>query len=153
MSDNGHPTQPTASDPVAQPWVEYWMKAFDQNKQWTDALLAGAPPKVDPTSIRKEWLGAMSKSIEAYLRTPAFLEAMRLNADNLTSNQIASQYVKQEMARQLGVPHLEDIRELQSRLLSATEAVMDRLDSMESRLEAIEKKLDAQAASKRKTEK
>ena len=83
--DKTDTAQPVAgTDAVVQPWVDYWMKQYEQNTQWTQALMAGVPPQVEPEAIRKEWLGTMSKSIEAFMRTPTFLgrHAAKLGGDH-----------------------------------------------------------------------
>lgn len=129
-------------DAMIQPWMDYWMSCFEQNNQWTQSLLAGAPPNVDPAAIRAQWLAAMSKSIEGYLRSPTFLETMRRNAEAMTATKVTSDLAKLEVARQAGVPHIEDIRGLYDRLETAHEVVLERLQMIEKRLEAIESKLE-----------
>ena len=132
-----------ANNAMVEPWVEYWMSLYEQNTEWTKSLMAGVPPDVDPTTVRKQWMGAMSKSIEAYLRTPAFLEYMRRNAEAMTATKITSELAKREIARQSGMPHIEDISGLYDRLETAHEVVLARLQSIENRLEAIEEKLQS----------
>lgn len=132
-----------ATNATVQPWVEYWMKLYEQNTEWTQALMAGVPPDVDPTTVRKQWMGAMTKSIEAYMRTPAFLEGMRRNAEAMTATKVTSELAKREIARESGMPHIEDISGLYDRLETANEVLLGRLQSIEDRLAAIEKTLNS----------
>lgn len=126
-----------------QPWMEYWMQLFEQNSQWQQSLMAGAPPNVDYTTLRSQWLGAMSKSVEAFMRSPTFLEGMRRNAETMTAAKVSGDLAKFEMARQAGVPHIEDIRGLYDRLESAHQLVMEKLEGIERRLSAMEQKLNS----------
>ena len=89
--------------------------------------------------------GAMTKSIEAYMRTPAFLESMRRNAEAMTATKVTSELAKREFARQSGMPHIEDISGLYDRLETAHEVLLGRLQSIEDRLEAIDKKLNSKS--------
>lgn len=127
---------------VVQPWIDYWLNLVEQNTQWTKSLMDGAPQNVDPAVIRQNWLGAMSQSIEAYMRTPTFLEGMKRQAETMTATKVTSELAKLEMARQAGVPHIEDISGLYDRLETANEVVLQRLRTIEQRLEAIEQKLE-----------
>lgn len=132
-----------ATNVLVQPWVEYWMSLYEQNTEWTKSLMAGVPPDVDPLTVRKQWMGAMSKSIEAYLRTPAFLEYMRRSAEAMTATKITSELAKREIARESGMPHIEDISGLYDRLETAHEVVLARLQAIEDRLDSIEEKLSS----------
>lgn len=145
MSD-GSGQQKTAFDgtqTMIEPWMEYWMKMFEQNKEWTQTLMAGAPSDIDPLTLRKEWLGAMTKSIDAYMRTQTFLEAMRRNSDAMAASKVTTELAKREMARQAGMPHTEDISGLYDRLQTANEVVLQKLSAIEQRLDVIEKKIEA----------
>lgn len=147
MNENNGKNAETSGtyDEVVNPWVDYWMKLCEQNTQWTQALMAGTPEHVDPTTIRKQWLGAMSESIESYMRSPAFLEGMKQNAEMMTATKTTSELAKREMARQAGVPHIEDISGLYERLQTDHEVVMHRLNAIDARLASIEKQLSAKA--------
>ena len=148
MSENNGNSGPLgdSTNAMVQPWVEYWMKLYEQNTEWTKALMAGVPPDVDPTTVRRQWTGAMTKSIEAYMRTPAFLESMRRNAEAMTATKVTSELAKREFARQSGIPHIEDISGLYDRLETAHEVLLGRLQSIEDRLEAIDKKLNSKSS-------
>ncbi len=149
---NGQQTETLdANQKVIQPWIEYWLSLVEQNTQWTQALMAGAPQNVDPQVIRHQWLDAMSKSIEAYMRTPTFLEGMKHHSETVTATKVTSELAKLEMARQAGIPHIEDISGLYDRLETANEVVLQRLRTIDDRLEAIEAKLDAQAKKSKKS--
>ena len=145
MSENsGQSTQESTNgnQQVIQPWIDYWMKLVEQNTQWTQAMMAGTPQDVDPAAVRRHWLDAMSQSIDAYMRTPTFLESMKRNSAAMAATKVTSELAKLEMARQAGIPHIEDISGLYDRLETAHEVVLQRLQSIENRLEAIEQNLN-----------
>ncbi|MCA9216891.1 MAG: hypothetical protein KDB27_27665 [Planctomycetales bacterium] len=131
-----------SSNAMIQPWVEYWVKLHEQNVEWSQALMSGMPPNADPAAIRNHWSSAMTQSIEAFMRTPAFLESMRRNAEALTAAKVTSELAKREVAREMGVPHSHDISGLYERLESAHEGVLERLSAIEARLTTIEEKLN-----------
>ncbi|MCA9151558.1 MAG: hypothetical protein KDA92_19735 [Planctomycetales bacterium] len=130
-----------ANDAIVQPWLDYWMKLFEQNSQWTQMLMAGMPPTMDFNQARQQWLKTMSTSLDGYLRSPAFLDAMRRTADMSTATKTNTDAMKLEVTRQIGIPHSEDIRGLFERLESAHELVMERLAAIEVRLSSMESKL------------
>ena len=138
---NGQTGQDDGSQQVVQPWIDYWVKMVEQNSEWSQAMMAGTPENVDPSAVRRHWLDAMSQSIEGYMRTPTFLESMKRNSDAMAAAKTTSELAKLEAARQAGIPHIEDISGLYDRLETANELVLKRLESIESQLEAITKKL------------
>ena len=142
-----------ATNAMVQPWVEYWMKLYEQNTEWTKALMAGVPPDIDPATVRKQWMGAMTKSIESYMRTPAFLDGMRRNAEAMTATKVTAELAKREIARESGIPHIEDISGLYDRLETAHEVLVERLQSIENRLASIEEKLNSKPNKKTGKEK
>ena len=129
---------------IVQPWIDYWMTMFEQNTEWTKALMAGAPPAVEFTTLRSQWLETMSKRIDAYLRSPTFLEGMKRNAESMTATKVSTDLAKMELARQAGIPHIEDIPGLYDRLETAHELVLSRLQAIYQRLAALEHKLESQ---------
>jgi hypothetical protein len=104
-------------------------------------LMAGKPPDVDPASARKEWLATLTQSMDAYLRTPAFLEGVRKNSETLSAAKVSADLAQREWAREAGIPHIEDISGLYDRLETAHEVVLEKLSAIEKRLGAMEKKL------------
>lgn len=145
MNDNSGQSTLNSDDgsqQVIQPWLEYWTKLVEQNTQWSQALMAGVPPDVDPAAVRRQWLDAMSRSIEAFMRTPTFLESMKRHSDTTTAAKVTSELAQREVARESGLPHIEDISGLYDRLETANELVLQRLQTIEDRLEAIEHNLN-----------
>ncbi|MCA9054668.1 MAG: hypothetical protein KDA75_12575 [Planctomycetaceae bacterium] len=130
------------SDAIVRPWMEYWTKVLEQNNEWTTALMAGAAPQLDPAKFRKQWLGALSDSLDAYMRSPGFLDAMRRNSEAMTAMKTTTELAQLEVAHQSGLPHMDDIRGLFDRLETAHEVLLQRFTVIEQRLQSLEEKLD-----------
>lgn len=127
-----------ATQAMLQPWLEFWTQLVEQRSDWTQMMMCAAPPNVDFATMRKRWLEALSKSIDVYLRTPAFLDLMRRNMDNVVQMKTTADLAQREMSRQAGVPHVEDIAGLYERLQTGHELLLARLHDIEQRLGAIE---------------
>lgn len=130
-----------ATQQIVKPWLEFWTQMFDQRTDWMQMMAAGAPANVDLATMRKRWMEALTKSIDAYLRTPAFLESMRRNFDAVTALKGSSELAKREMTRQAGMPYVEDIAGLYERLQTGHDRVLERLEEINRRLAAIEERL------------
>ncbi len=138
---NGQPAPAAdATQAVLRPWLEFWTQIFEQRADWMQVMMAGAPAKMDLQTLRKRWLEALTKSIEAYVRTPAFLESMRKNFDAMTAIKTSSELAKRELSRQAGMPYVEDIAGLYERLQTGHELVLARLTAIDERLAAIERR-------------
>jgi hypothetical protein len=124
--------------PFLQPLMEFWTKSFEQNAAFTQALLAGSREAYDFSALRRRWLDAVAESLDAYLRTPAFLELMRQRFQLLTECKSQGEDLAQELAREAGIPRLPDISGLFERLRSGHKAIRSRLAAIERRLDALE---------------
>jgi len=148
-NDNGQ-TIPAveATQAMLRPWMDFWTQMVDQRGDWMQTMMAGAPANMDLQTLRKRWLEALTKSIDAYVRTPAFLESMRRNFDAMTSMKTSSDLAKREVLRQAGMPYVEDIAGLYERLQTGQELLLDRLAAIDQRLAKIERREDSGADGK-----
>ncbi len=137
-----------AMQAVMRPWLEYWTQLLEQRGDWAEMMLASAPPNVDLKTLQKRWLDTLSKSLDAYLRTPAFLESMRKNLDAMTAWKTTSDLAQREATRQAGMPHVEDISGLYERLQMAHEVTMEKLSEIDRRLADLERQVAADKARK-----
>lgn len=133
-----------ADDPalaVMQPWLDYWTHFVEQRSDWAQMMMAATPPNVDLAQLRKRWLDTLTKSIDAYLRTPAFLDSMRRNLEATTALKSSTDAAQREASRQAGMPHVDDIAGLYERLEMCHAEQMEKLNTLERRLTTLEKRL------------
>jgi hypothetical protein len=131
QSRNGH-------DPVLGPFVDLWGKLLEQGMEPTRLVLEGAREAFDPAALRRRWLDALAQSLDAYMRSPAFLEAMRRGFLPMTEFKSRAEDLAQEVARETGVPRMPDVSGLFERLQIGQEAILARLGAIEHRLAALE---------------
>lgn len=134
---NGQPT----ADPIWQPFSEFWNrwveKSDEVTRQWTQQVLR--QDKLE--EWRRHWLEAVSQSCEAYMRSPAFLEAMKHQADATVKMKAQVNDVAREAARNLDIPTAGDISGLFERVHSVEETLISRLERIEEKLARIDEKL------------
>jgi hypothetical protein len=136
MSGNSSASDPFS--PFAGLWSGYLEQADAQGKAFLECLQAMG----DPQQMQRIWLDMLSKSIDGYMRSPAFMDAMQRNLKTMTDLKAAQDQVVQDLARQVGVPLASDIYGLFERLHSVEQTILSRLKSIEGRLAAIETKLE-----------
>jgi hypothetical protein len=138
MSDNGETK--TAADPAAAV-VAFWTQWLEQSSRGTQALLEAMQTAGDSKQVHQRWLDAVAQSLENFMRTPAFLEAMKQNLKVVTDLKGLQNQVVQGTARELGMPLADDITGLFERLNSIEQKILTRLEVVDSRLKAVEAKL------------
>lgn len=139
---NSQAAAPDVMQPMWQPWLDFWGQMNEQRSDWVEMMLAGAPPNIDLPALRKRWLETLGKSLDAYLRSPPFLEGMKRNLDATTALKTTSELASREVTRQIGLPHVEDISGLYERLQTGQELLLARLSQIEQRLTSIESKFN-----------
>jgi hypothetical protein len=138
MSTSGNTTTPDPSFPFAELWTGYLEQADAQSK----AMLECFQSFGDPQQIQRRWLDALSKSLDSYMRSPAFLEGLQRNLRVMTDLKASQDQVVQDIAHQVGIPLASDIFGLFERLYSVERTILSRLKAIEERLGTIEAKLD-----------
>lgn len=128
-------------DPVVQPFVDFWSNYINQANDSTRELLEGINGNADVKSWQRRWLDTVSKSIDAYLRSPAFLQAMKQNTDLIVKSKRQADDVATEIARNANIPTASDISGLFERLHSIEEVILGRLGRIEDRLKTIEEQV------------
>ena len=128
-------------DPVTQPFVDFWQSYFQQTEQATRAVFQQFNGNTDLDSWKRQWLEALSRSMDAYMRSPAFLAAMKHNLDTATQTKAHTNDVALEVARNTGVPTASDISGLFERLHSVEDTILSRLNEFQERLDKIDGKL------------
>jgi hypothetical protein len=148
MSTNS-PTQ-KASDEAADPAAalfSFWTQWMEQSARGTQAVLEAMQAAGDPEQMQRHWVDAVARSIDDFMRTPVFMEAMRQNLKMATDLKRMQDQAIQSTARQFGQPLAADITGLFERLNSTEQTIVARLQAIEDRLKALETKLGASPAS------
>jgi len=138
VSDNSEHLNPV--DPVVKPFVDFWSSYIQQANEATEAWLGKVD--ADPKAWQQNWFQTVSKSMDAYLRSPVFLQAMKHNADLVIKAKEQADDLSKEIARNANIPTTSDISGLFERFHSAEEVILSRLDAMEEQLGAIQRRLD-----------
>jgi hypothetical protein len=142
MSSTETKTKPNSSavaDPVAA-MASFWSQWLEQSSRGTQALLEAMKAAGDPQQIQRRWLEAVSRSLDEFMRSPAFLELLKNNLKAVTDLKGMHDQVVEDTARQLGMPMAKDITGLYERLHSTEQTILERLSAIEERLKAIESK-------------
>ena len=144
MSGNSDPKAASpvadATDPataITRLWADWFARSNDQAR----ALLDAMRPLGDPQQFQRRWLDAVAQSLDGFMRTPAFLEAMQRNLKMMTDLKALQDRFTRDLARQAGLPTAADITGLFERLNSVEQEVLARLRVIETRLKIVEAKL------------
>jgi hypothetical protein len=133
------PNSSEAADP-ASVIASFWAQWLEQSTRGTQALLEVMQKAGDPQQIQRHWLDAVARSLDDFMRSPAFLEVLKNNLKAMTDLKGLQDQVIQDTARQLGMPLAADITGLFERLHSTEQKILGRLQAIEERLKAIENK-------------
>ncbi|HVT26791.1 MAG TPA: hypothetical protein VHE81_02125, partial [Lacipirellulaceae bacterium] len=93
-------------------------------------------------TIQRRWFDALSKSMDAFMRSPLFLQGVKHNTDTAAKLKRQADDVMTEIARNANIPTAGDISGLFERLHSVEETILSRLARIEERLDAIEDKVE-----------
>jgi hypothetical protein len=130
-------------DPVFQPFIEFWSSYVNQATDTTREMVEEFADSANAKTWQRRWLDAVSKSMDAYMRSPAFLQSMKQNTDLLIKTKRQADDVAAEFARNANIPTAADISGLFERLHSVEEVILHRLGRIEERLEAMEQQIGA----------
>jgi hypothetical protein len=135
----GHTTDSSPTISFAQLWFGLFAFVDCQNQ----AVLKCLEPTSDPRMVRKRWLESMSRSVDDYYKSPAFLQVMQVSMKSMNETKRIQNEFMATVARQLGVPLAGDIYEVADRLQYAAANVLGQLDSIEDRLKSMENTIGA----------
>ena len=137
-----------AFDPVMQPFVDFWSDYVQQSNDATREFLDGIDDQADIKSFQRRWFDTVSKSAEAYMRSPAFLQFMKQNTDAAIKLKRQADDLANEIARNANIPTAGDISGLFERLHSVEETILGRLGRIDERLESIEERIGNSGSAK-----
>jgi hypothetical protein len=124
-----------------QPFVDLWSDYFNQANDAARVFLDGIDDSIDLKAWQRRWLDSVSKSMDAFMRSPTFLQAMKHNMDVINQTKMRFDDVATEVARNSNIPMASDISGLFERLHSVEEAILRRLGRIDERLTAIEQNI------------
>jgi hypothetical protein len=130
-----------AFDPVVQPLVDFWSDYVKKANDATREFLDNIDDQANIKSFQRRWFDTVSKSAEAYMRSPAFLQSMKQNTDAAIKVKRQADDLANEMARNANIPTAGDISGLFERLHSIEEVILSRLGRIDERLESIDEKI------------
>jgi len=117
-STESKPNSSVAIDPSTV-IASFWTQWLEQSSRGTQALLEAMQGVGDPQQLQRNWLDAVSRSLDDFMRTPTFLELLRNNLKAVTDLKGLQDQVVQDTARHFGLPLAADITGLFERLHSA----------------------------------
>jgi len=128
-------------DPIMQPFVDFWTQYAKQANDATREFLDGIDDQANIKTFQRRWFDTVSKSMDAFMRSPAFLQTMKQNTDAAIKMKRQADDLAAEIARNANIPTATDISGLFERLHSVEETILSRLNRIDERLEAIEEKI------------
>ncbi len=66
-----------AFDPVLRPFADFWSDYSRQVNEATRELFSGFDEGTQIKTWQRKWMNTISQSMDAYMRTPEFLRAMK----------------------------------------------------------------------------
>ena len=125
---------------AVQPAVDFCSTCLERGGEQVQALMNGMKELTDPAALRRGWLDMVGGSLDCYMRTPAFLDAMRRNFEVATQLKTISEAWAGAFSSVTGLPRIWDIGGLFERMKIGQEAILSRLDALDRRLSALEGK-------------
>jgi hypothetical protein len=133
-----HAAEPNPGTAAASAIAEFWAQWFAQSNDQARALLESMRSLGDPQDMSRRWLDAVAQTLDEFMRTPAFLEAMSRQLKMMTDMKVAQDQVIQDAARYVGAPMAGDITGLFERLNGTERALQAQLRAIQERLDRIE---------------
>ncbi len=126
--------------PVFRPYMTFWSDWLEQANESTRRFVEGAQTSADPKDWQRRWLETVSQSIDAYLRSPLFLNAMKKFMDAVIKAKMNTDGLQKEFARNANIPTASDLSGLFERLRGLEELILSSLGETNERLKTIEER-------------
>ena len=125
--------------PLLEPYRAFWADCFKQATGAANGIVEAATgAAINPRAWQRRWLEAVRASMDAYLRSPTFLRAMKQNMDMIIKTKLQADDFAKEFARNANLPTASDVTGLFERLRSLEEEILSRLTEIDRRLATIE---------------
>lgn len=150
-SDQSNKGVSSAADP-AREFLGFWKNYFEQTAIQTRILLESAQGGKALDQLHSQGLAALSQSLDSFMRTPAFLEVLKLSLKRMIDLKLMQDQMAETFAQQASLPLTADLTGVFERVHSAEQVILKRLALLDDRLQAIEKALNSgpEKSSKRK---
>lgn len=132
-------SDPRMNMPGPEAFATFWQDMF---ARMTPPTAAGVPP-MQPEFIdrwRKAFFDAMTKSMDDYMRSEAFLQSMKQSMDQALSWQKMMNEHLQKGLSAAQMPSREDSDHVVRLLHGIEDRILQRLEKLEQRLDKVEKK-------------
>ena len=125
-------------DPLLKPFFQYWSGYAEQASQAMKATLGSLDDDTQPNELKRQWLDAVTGSMEAYLRSPFFLPTLKAHIDTLIDVKRRANELSKRTAHNPSSPPANDLAEVLKKLRCEEESPLAQLEEIEKRLAAIE---------------
>ncbi|MCG8448660.1 MAG: hypothetical protein MI725_03645 [Pirellulales bacterium] len=133
---------------VVQPFLELWSSYLERTMEATKAILEGSFSQVRDHAKQKESFEAVSKSLDDFLRSPVFLQAMKQHVDSIIEAKRAGINLATTIDQDENLTSDDNINEILQRFSGTEQMILNRLDQIERRLDKIETHMDMDALTK-----
>ncbi len=130
-----------ANDPMSA-WTRFWMDSASQAMQsWMPAGGSTQSPEL-VRKARGDMMQMWSDWCEQWMRSPAFLETQKQMLDGNLAVRKQFRAAARRMQREMQLAGREDIDALEAAIRRSERRILDQLDEMSSKLQALEAKID-----------
>jgi len=129
MSDGPQQDPSRNTPPPIQPLMELWSECLRQAESAADAVW-GRAGGATAEEARRKWLDAVNRSLDEFMRSPAFLQSMKQQLDALIQSQARTR--QSTSAAGIGA----QLNQLEARILARLDRIDERLDSIEWELDS-----------------
>jgi len=137
----------STADP-ARDFLEFWKSYFEQTAIQTRILLESMQGGKPLDQLHIQGLESLSQSLDGFMRTPAFLEAIKQSLKRMIDLKQMQDQMSQSVVQQTGLPLAADVTGVFERVHSTEQAILKQLARLDDRLKAIEKTLNSGPAEK-----
>jgi hypothetical protein len=135
------PQDDEASSAPADPagvFLDFWRRYFEQTAIQTRILFETMQGSKALGELHSQWIRPLSESLDSFMRTPAFLEILKQTLKQMVELKQQQNRADQSIAQQTGMPLTADSASVLERVLSANQAIHQRLTALEDRIQAVE---------------
>ncbi|WP_165226057.1 hypothetical protein [Aquisphaera insulae] len=139
MPTSGEDPGPADAADPAREFLEFWRGYFEQTAIQSRLLLEGMVGGKSAEQLQGQWLEALGRSMEGFMRTPAFMDALKQSLARMVELKRMQDQAARAAADATGMPTPPDAGSVADRVRAAEEAILARLADIDARLRAIER--------------